>query len=121
MTIEIRARNEENTASLNISRQISLSESGPSANINLNSVIGAFLSFDAINLKSSIRSVGRDFTFLCSTIFLTLARKRKEFITAGNKAITAINSELPAIAIDPYIAPINKVPESPGNILLGNL
>ena len=51
MTIENRERNEENTASLNISRQISFSESGPSANINLKSVIGAFLSFDAISLK----------------------------------------------------------------------
>ena len=52
---------------------------------------------------------------------LTLARKRNEFMTAGRSAMTPIISELPAIARAPYIAPNNNVPESPGNILLGNL
>jgi hypothetical protein len=52
---------------------------------------------------------------------LTLLRNKNEFITDGSKAMTPIISELPAIARAPYIDPINKVPESPGNILLGNL
>ena len=115
------AKNELNIASLNIRQPISFSESGPSTKSSLTNVEGAFFSFDAASLKSSFNTTGLDFIFLCSTIFFTLARNRKEFITAGKMAITPIISELPAMAIAPYIAPINNVPESPGNILLGNL
>jgi hypothetical protein len=42
-------------------------------------------------------------------------------MTAINNAITAMISELPAMDIAPSIVPINNVPESPGNILLGYL
>src|ERR671930_2253154 len=121
MIIEMNAKNELKITSLNILQPISFSESGPSTNSSLTNVAGAFFSFDAASLKSSFKTTGLDFTFLCSTIFFTLARNRKEFITAGKMVITPIISEFPAIAIAPYIVPINNVPESPGNILLGNL
>ena len=58
---------------------------------------------------------------LCSAIRFTLARNRKEFIIAGNNATIATNSTPPTIAIAAYIAPQARVPESPGNILLGYL
>lgn len=112
---------EQKIASFVICLIISSSVKGPSDNISLRSVTGALLSFDAINLKSSVRIVGRAFTSLCSTIFFILERKRNEFMTAGNNAITAMISELPAMDIAPSIVPINNVPESPGNILLGYL
>jgi enamine deaminase RidA (YjgF/YER057c/UK114 family) len=89
--------------------------------MSLNNVTGAFRSVDAANLKSLVNTVGRDFTCLCSTTFFTLERNRNEFMTAGSNAITPIISELPAMAIAPYNAPSNNVPESPGNILLGYL
>jgi hypothetical protein len=112
---------EENTASLKICVPISFSVSGPSVNINLNSVDGALFSLEAISRKSFVSMVGRDFTSLCSTILLTLARKRNEFMTAGKRAITPMISDRPAIAKAPYSVPSNSVPESPGNILVGNL
>lgn len=119
--MDMNARAEEKIASFVTCLMISFSVDGPSANINLRSVTGALLSFDAINLKSSVNLVGRTFTSLCSTILFILERKRNEFMTAGNSAITAMISDLPAMAIAPSIVPINNVPESPGNILLGYL
>ena len=116
--MDMNARAEQNNASFVICLIFSSSVSGPSDRINLRSVTGALLSFDAINLKSSVRVVGRAFTSLCSTIFFILERKRNEFMTAGNSAITAMISDLPAMAIAPSIVPINNVPESPGNIPL---
>jgi hypothetical protein len=89
--------------------------------MSLNRVTGALCSDEAANLKSSVNIVGRDLTSLCSTILLTLERNRKEFMTAGRRAMTPMISELPAIATDPYIAPSTRVPESPGNIRLGFL
>ena len=117
----MKANAELKTASFVICLIISSSVKGPSDNISLRSVTGALLSFDAINLKSSVRIVGRAFTSLCSTVFFILGRQREEFMTAGNNAITAMISELPAMDIAPSIVPINNVPESPGNILLGYL
>lgn len=121
MRIDIKDNTAENAARTNIWCTILVSESGPPVRMSLNRVIGALESDDAANLKSSVNTVGRDLTCLCSTILLTLERNRKEFITAGSRAITPMISELPAIATDPYIAPSNNVPESPGNILLGFL
>jgi len=42
-------------------------------------------------------------------------------MTAGKIAIAAITSTPPTIAITPYVSPNITEPESPGNILLGNL
>src|ERR687898_300980 len=81
----------------------------------------AFLTLDADSLKSSVKDVGLAVISLCSTTLFTLERNRNELNIAGSNAIIAISSDLPVMAIAPYIAPNNKVPESPGNILLGNL
>jgi len=115
------ARKAENAVSAKIIRTISLSPSGPSEAISLTRVTGAFLLFSAINLPSSRTIVGLTLILLCSTNPLTLVRKKKEFKIAGRIAITATISTPPTIAIAPYIAPSAKVPESPGNILDGNL
>ncbi len=42
-------------------------------------------------------------------------------MTAGSNATAAIISTPPTIAIEPYMAPKVKAPESPGKILLGIL
>ena len=121
INIVIIARDVEKAANLYIFVTISLSESFPSNRISLTRVIGAFLSFDACRVKSSLSMVGLDLTSLCSTIFLTLLKNKNEFIIAGSNAIMAMISDLDAIAKAPYIAPITRAPESPGNILLGYL
>jgi len=121
MTIEINANTEENVANIRILVIISFSDNGPLARISLTSVAGALCSLDATNLKSSDIETGLLLTCLCSTIFFTLARNRKEFITAGRRAITPIISEFPAIDKPAYIEPNNSVPESPRKILLGYL
>src|SRR5215510_2015511 len=115
------ANADENIANLNIFFIISYSESGSLASMIRTRVEGAFLSADALSLKSLSIVTGLLLISLCSTIFFTLERNKKEFITAGNNAMTPIISELPAIDSAPYIAPSNNVPESPGKILLGNL
>ena len=112
---------DENVANMKILVIISCSDSGPLARISLTSVAGALLSLDAINRKSSHIVTGLILTCLCSTIFFTLERNKKEFITAGRRAITPIISEFPTIDIPAYIDPNNNVPESPRKILLGNL
>ena len=112
---------EEKTAKMKILLTICPSDKGPLATMSLTKVDGAFLSREAISLKSSVRLVGLLLTSLCSTIFLTLDKNKNEFMTAGKSAITPIISDLPAIASAPYIAPRSKVPESPGKILLGIL
>lgn len=111
---------DENMANLNIFFIMSYSESGSLASIIRTSVEGAFLSADALSLKFLSIVTGLVLISLCSTIFFTLERNKNEFITAGNNAITPIISEFPAIDNAPYIDPNNKVPESPGKILLGN-
>jgi hypothetical protein len=112
---------DENVANMKILVIISRSDSGPLARISLTSVAGALLSLDAINRKSSHIVTGLVLTCLCSTIFFTLERNKKEFITAGRRAITPIISEFPTIDKPAYIDPNNNVPESPRKILLGNL
>ncbi len=112
---------DEKIAKMKILFTISASDNGPFATRRRTKVDGAVFSFEAIILKSSVKTVGLLISLLCSTIFFTLDRNRKEFITAGRSAIAPIISELPAIASAPYIAPRSKVPESPGKILLGNL
>ena len=114
------ANTDENIANLNIFFIMSYSESGSLASIIRTSVEGAFLSDEALSLKSLSIVTGLVLISLCSTIFFTLERNKNEFITAGNNAITPIISELPAIDNAPYMEPNNKVPESPGKILLGN-
>lgn len=117
----MKASNDENVPNMKILLIISCSDNGPLARISLTNVAGALLSLDAINRKSSHIVTGLVLTCLCSTIFFTLERNRKEFITAGRSAITPIISEFPAINIPAYIDPNSNVPESPRNILLGNL
>src|ERR1044072_9377997 len=119
--MEISAKVDEKIPSLKIFLPKWSSETDPSTNSSRKSVMGAFLSLEAASLKSSVKNVGLAVISLCSTILFTLERKRNELNIAGNNAIIAISSDLPAIAIAPYIAPNNKVPESPGKILLGNL
>ena len=85
--MDMNARTELKIASFLTCLIISFSVNGPSASINLSSVTGALLFFDAINLKSSVSIVGRAFTSLCSTILFILERKRNEFMTAGKSAI----------------------------------
>jgi hypothetical protein len=111
---------EENMANLNIFFIMSYSESGSLASIIRTSVEGAFLSADALSLKFLSIVTGLVLIYLCSTIFFTLEINKNEFITSGNNSITPIISEFPAIDNAPYIDPNNKVPESPGKILLGN-
>ena len=119
--METKANTEEKAAKINILLTISASVRGPLTTMSLTKVEGAFLSLEAIILKSSVMTVGLLFTSLCSTIFLTLDKNKKEFITAGKRAITPIISEFPTIAKAPYIEPRSNVPESPGKILLGIL
>ncbi|GEM_PF-2507126 len=121
ITIEINANTDENVANIRILVIISFSDNGPLARISLTSVAGALGSLDATNLKSSDIETGLVLTCLCSTIFFTLDRNKKEFITAGKRAITPIISEFPTIDKPAYIDPNNKVPESPRKILLGYL
>lgn len=121
ITIEINANKDENVANIRILVIISCSDNEPLARISLTSVAGALRSLDATNLKSSDIETGLVLTCLCSTIFFTLARNKKEFITAGKRAITPIISEFPAIDKPAYIDPNNNVPESPRKILLGYL
>lgn len=121
MAIEIKANIDENVANIKILVIISRSVNGPLARISLTSVAGALLSLDAFNRKSLHMVTGLVLISLCSTIFFTLERNKKEFITAGKRAITPIISEFPAINKLAYIDPNNNVPESPRKILLGNL
>src|SRR5574338_528321 len=120
MKAVIIARKAENNASLKIIIAICFSVIGPVARIRRRSVTGASLSVVAMSLKSGVIVVGF-LICLCSTMRLTLDKNKKELITAGKSAIAATISALPRIAITPYIAPRVKAPESPGNILLGNL
>src|ERR1051325_467568 len=90
-----KANPEEKIAKTKILLTISASVKGPLTTISLTRVEGAFFSLDAIILKSSVMTVGLLFTSLCSTIFLTLDKNKKEFITAGKRAITPIISEFP--------------------------
>lgn len=115
------ASTDENVPNIRILLIISFSDNGPLAKMSLTNVAGARLSLDAINLKSSLNITGLVLTCLCSTIFFTLERNKNEFITAGKSAITPIISEFPATNKAAYIDPNNSVPESPRNILLGNL
>jgi len=121
IAIEINANTDENVANIRILVIISFSDNGPLARISLTSVAGALRSLDATNLKSSDIETGLVLTCLCSTIFFTLDRNKNEFITAGKSAMTPIISEFPATDMAAYIDPNNSVPESPRNILLGNL
>ena len=101
MRIDAKESIAENDANKKTWFTIFLSESGPDVRMSLNNVTGALRSDDAANLKSCVNFVGRDVTCLCSTILFTLERNRKEFMTAGRRAITPIISELPAMATDP--------------------
>ena len=83
--------------SLNISIPICFSDNGFFAISNLTNVTGAFFSGDAFSFQSSVCITG----FLisrCSTIFLTLDKKRNELIMAGRIAtVSYTHLTLPTI------------------------